>query len=307
MERIKKVSSLFKYAAIGFSNDNAFKLSASLSYYTIFAIGPLLIIIISLAGMVYGKVAVQGKIYLQLKGMIGNEAAMQIQDIIQNIQLSQTSTIGAIVGAIILVIAATGIFTEMQDSINYIWSVKAKPKKSWLKFLSNRLLSFLLVLGLGFLLLASLIISALFNFLSSQLIEIFPNYNLSFFHSVNSLIFFVVLTGLFGVIFKVLPDAIITWKDAMIGASLTAVLFLIGKLVIGYYLGKLNLGISYGTAASIIIILSWVYYSALILFFGAEFTKMFALQAGSGIRPKETAVFIIKRESKEVPDSYLDT
>ncbi len=307
MERIKKVSSLFKYAAIGFSNDNAFKLSASLSYYTIFAIGPLLIIIISLAGMVYGKVAVQGKIYLQLKGMIGNEAAMQIQDIIQNIQLSQTSTIGAIVGAIILVIAATGIFTEMQDSINYIWSVKAKPKKSWLKFLSNRLLSFLLVLGLGFLLLASLIISALFNFLSSQLIEIFPNYNLSFFHSVNSLIFFVVLTGLFGVIFKVLPDAIITWKDAMIGASLTAVLFLIGKLVIGYYLGKLNLGITYGTAASIIIILSWVYYSALILFFGAEFTKMFALQAGSGIRPKETAVFIIKRESKEVPDSYLDT
>jgi len=307
MERIKKVSSLFKNAAIGFSNDNAFKLSASLSYYTIFAIGPLLIIIISLAGMVYGKVAVQGKIYLQLKEMIGNEAAMQIQDIIQNIQLSQTSTIGAIVGAIILAIAATGIFTEMQDSINYIWSVKAKPKKSWLKFLSNRLLSFSLVLGLGFLLLASLIISALFNFLSSQLIEIFPNYNLSFFHSINSLIFFVILTGLFGVIFKVLPDAIITWKDAMIGASLTAVLFLIGKLVIVYYLGKLNLGITYGTAASIIIILSWVYYSALILFFGAEFTKMFALQAGSGIRPKETAVFIIKRESKEVPDSYLDT
>ncbi len=307
MERIKKISSLFKHAAIGFSNDNAFKLSASLSYYTIFAIGPLLIIIISLAGMVYGKVAVQGKIYLQLKGLIGSDAALQIQNIIQNIQNSQTSAIGAIVGTIILVIAATGIFTEMQDSINYIWSVKAKPKKSWLKFISNRLLSFSLVLGLGFLLLISLIISALFNFLSRQLVEIFPNYNLSFFHSINSLIFFVVLTGLFGVIFKVLPDAIISWKDAMIGASLTAVLFLIGKFIIGYYLGKLNLDITYGTAASIIIILSWVYYSALILFFGAEFTKMFALQAGSGIRPKDTAVFIIKRESKEVPDSYLDT
>jgi len=307
MERIKKVSSLFKYAAIGFSNDNAFKLSASLSYYTIFAIGPLLIIIISLAGMVYGKVAVQGKIYVQLKGLIGSDAALQIQNIIQNIQRSETSTIGTIVGTVILVIAATGIFTEMQDSINYIWSVKAKPKKSWLKFLSNRLLSFSLVLGLGFLLLVSLIISALLNLLSLQLAEVFPNYNLSFFHSINSLIFFVVLTGFFAVIFKVLPDAIITWKDAMIGASLTAVLFLIGKFIIGYYLGKLNLGITYGTAASIIIILSWVYYSALILFFGAEFTKMFALQAGSGIRPKDTAVFIIKRESREVPDSYLDT
>ncbi len=307
MERIKKVSLLFKNAAIGFSNDNAFKLSASLSYYTIFAIGPLLIIIISLAGMVYGREAVQGKIYPQLKGLIGGDAAIQIQDIIQNIQQSETTTVGAVVGAVILAIAATGIFTEMQDSINYIWSVKAKPKKSWLKFLSNRLLSFSLVLGLGFLLLASLIISALFNILSLQLAEIFPNYNLSFLHSINSLIFFVVLTGLFGVIFKVLPDAIITWKDAMIGASLTAVLFLIGKVIIGYYLGKLNLGITYGTAASIIIILSWVYYSALILFFGAEFTKMFALQAGSGIRPKDTAVFIIKSESKEVPDSYLDT
>ncbi len=307
MEKIKKVSSLFKYAAIGFGKDNAFKLSASLSYYTIFAIGPLLIIIISLAGMVYGKVAVQGKIYLQLKDLIGSDAAMQIQNIIQNIQRSETSTIGTIVGTVILIIAATGIFTEMQDSINYIWSVKAKPKKGWLKFLSNRLLSFSLVLGLGFLLLVSLIISTLFNFLSLQLAEAFPNYDLSFFHSINSLIFFVVLTGLFGVIFKVLPDAVITWKDAMIGASLTAVLFLIGKFVIGYYLGKLNLGITYGTAASIIIILSWVYYSALILFFGAEFTKMFALQAGSGIRPKDTAVFIIKSESKEVPDSYLDT
>jgi membrane protein len=298
MEIIKKVSSLFKHAAIGFSNDNAFKLSASLSYYTIFAIGPLLIIIISLAGMVYGREAVQGKIYPQLRGLVGGDAAIQIQDIIQNIQQSETTSAGAIVGAIILAIAATGIFTEMQDSINYIWSVKAKPKKSWLKFLSNRLLSFSL---------ASLIISALFNFLSLQLAEIFPNYNLSFLHSINSLIFFVVLTGLFGVIFKVLPDAIITWKDAMIGASLTAVLFLIGKVIIGYYLGKLNLGITYGTAASIIIILSWVYYSALILFFGAEFTKMFALQAGSGIRPKDTAVFIIKSESKEVPSSYLDT
>ncbi|MFN2439259.1 MAG: YihY/virulence factor BrkB family protein, partial [Chitinophagaceae bacterium] len=159
----------------------------------------------------------------------------------------------------------------------------------------------------GFLLLVSLIISALLNLLSLQLAEVFPKYDLSFFHSVNSLIFFVVLTGFFGVIFKVLPDAIITWRDAMIGASLTAVLFIIGKIAIGYYLKRLNLDITYGTAASIIIILSWVYYSALILFFGAEFTKMFALQAGSGIRPKDTAVFIIKRESKEVPDSYLDT
>jgi membrane protein len=307
MWRLKKLLTLFHHTGAGFINDNAFKLAASLSYYTVFALGPLLIIIISLAGIFFGKEAVQGKIYLQIEGLVGHDAALQIQDIIRNIQESQTSTSGAIVGSIILVIGATGVFTEMQDSINYIWSVRAKPKKGWVKFLGNRLLSFSLVVGIGFVLLVSLILNALLTLLSDRLTKLLSDYTVYLFNTINSLIILIVITGLFAVIFKVLPDAIISWKDALIGAMLTAALFLIGKLAIGYYLGKANLGITYGTAASIIVILVWVYYSALILYFGAEFTKMHALQHGAGIRPKDTAVFIIKKESKEVPTSYLET
>ena len=307
MQKIKGLGKALKNAAIGFINDNAFKLSASLSYYTIFALGPLLIIIISLTGIFFGKEAVQGRVYGQLTELVGSESALQIQNIIINIQASHSTTRGAIIGIVILFIGATGVFTEMQDSINYIWSVKAKPKKSWLKFIINRLLSFSLIVGMGFILLVSLIMSALLTLLSDQLMRLLPRYTVALFEVVNTAIILIVISALFTVIFKLLPDAIIAWKDALMGAMLTAVLFLTGKFLIGYYIGRSNLGITYGAAASIIILLTWVYYSAMILYYGAEFTKMYALQSGSGIKPKQTAVFIIKKESREVPSSYLDT
>ncbi|MDB5251013.1 MAG: ribonuclease [Flaviaesturariibacter sp.] len=307
MWRVKKVGRLFSHTAQGFITDNCFKLSAALSYYTVFALGPLLIIIISLAGIFFQKDRVQVKVYGEMYKLLGKDAAEQVQAIIANIQHSGTTTAGAVIGTIILIIGATGVFTEMQDSINYIWSVKAKPKKSWLKFLSNRLLSFSLVVGMGFVLLVSLIINALLELLSERLSRLLSDYTVTIFTLVNSLVILVVITGLFAIIFKVLPDAIISWRDAFMGAMLTAALFLIGKLAIGFYLGKANFGLTYGTAAAIIILLVWIYYSSIILYFGAEFTKMYALQAGAGIRPKETAVFIIKKESREVPTSYLDT
>jgi membrane protein len=307
IHKVRSLGKALKNATIGFVDDNAFKLSASLSYYTIFALGPLLIIVISLAGIFFRKEAVQGKVYSQLTQLIGHESALQIQNTIINIQNSQATNIGAIVGGIVLFIGATGVFTEMQDSINYIWSVKAKPKKSWLKFLINRLLSFSLIVSMGFILLVSLTLSALLTLLSDRLLRLLPYYMVALFEVVNTAIILVVITTLFTVIFKILPDAIIAWKDAIMGALLTAVLFLTGKFLIGYYIGRSNLGITYGTAASVIILLTWVYYSAMILYFGAEFTKMYALQSGSGIKPKQTAVFIIKKESKEVPPSYLDT
>jgi membrane protein len=306
MKRLGNIFRLLGKAGKSFSDDEGFKLSASLSYYTVFALGPLLIIIISLAGIFFGRVAVQGKIYQEINGLVGSEAALQIQDIITNIQHSHATTAGAIIGAIVLVIGATGVFTEMQGSINFIWSVKAKPKKGWLKYLINRLISFSLIIGLGFLLLVSLIANALLTLLSNQLIKLFPNYTVSLFQFINTAIILIVITGLFTVIFKVLPDAIISWKDALIGSALTATLFLFGKFLIGIYLGKSNLGITYGTAASIVIVLTWVYYSSVILYFGAEFTKVYALNAGEGIRPKQTAVFIIKQEAKEIPQSRLN-
>jgi len=307
MRKIKGLGKALKNAAIGFVNDNAFKLSASLSYYTIFALGPLLVIIISLTGIFFGKEAVQGRVYGQLTELVGSESALQIQNIIINIQTSHSTTTGAIIGLVILFIGATGVFTEMQDSINYIWSVRAKPKKGWLKFIINRLLSFSLIVGMGFILLVSLIMSALLTLLSDQLMRLLPQYTVALFEVVNTAIILIVISALFTVIFKLLPDAIIAWKYALMGAMLTAVLFLTGKFLIGYYIGRSNLGITYGTAASIIILLTWVYYSAMILYYGAEFTKMYALQTGSGIKPKQTAVFIIKKESREVPSSYLDT
>lgn len=307
MKRIRTVFTLLKNTTIAFSDDNAFKLSASLSYYTIFALGPLLIIIISLSAIVYGKDVVEGKLVEQLSGLIGPDAALQIQNILINAQQTHATTPGAIVGFILLFIGATGVFTEIQGSINFIWSVRAKPKKEWLKYLLNRLLSFSLVVGLGFVLLVSLIINALLALLSKTLTEKFPHFPVGLFNLTNSLIILAVITSLFAVIYKILPDAVISWKDAWIGSIFTAALFLLGKFLIGYYLGKSNLGVTYGAAASVVIILAWVYYSSLILYFGAEFTKVYALHSGEGIRPKKTAVFIIKREMKEIPPSHLDT
>jgi membrane protein len=307
MKKLKSFFSLLKKTFLGFIEDNAFKLSASLSYYTVFSLAPLLIIIISLAGAFFGREAVQGKVYNQLKGLIGSEPAIQVQEIIKNIQQTDQGAVGAIIGTIVLVIGATGVFIEMQDSINYIWSVKAKPKKGWLKFLTNRLISFSLIISMGFVLLVSLLVSALLDMLSDRLMRYFEDATIYLFYAINIIVILVVISILFAVIFKVLPDAIIRWRDAFVGALFTSVLFLLGKFAIGYYLGTSNLGPTYGAAASIVIILTWVYYSSLILYFGAEFTKMFAIHNGGGIRPNSTAVFIIKKEAKEIPESHLST
>lgn len=289
-----------KRAGSDFLDDNGMKLGASLSYYTIFSIGPVLIIIISLAGIFFGKEAVQGKIYYQLNGILGSSAAIQIQDIIQNIEKSQLSTSGAVIGFIVLIIGATGVFTEIQDSINYIWSVKAKPQKGWLKILINRLISFSLIVSFGFVLLVSLIIHALMDLLYDQLMRFFDEATVYLFTALNYVVLFTVITSLFAIIFKVLPDARIRWKDAFVGASFTAAFFLIGKLLIGLYIAYSAVGVTYGTAASIVLILVWVYYSSIILYYGAEFTKVYALSYGSGIQPDKTAVFIVKQEVKEI-------
>lgn len=300
MKFFKKFFHIVKGTASAFSQDNCIKLSASLSYYTIFSIGPLLIIIISLSAIFYGREAVQGRLYGQISGLIGSDAAAQIQDIIKKSQHANKSFIGTIIGTGVLVLGATGIFTEIQDSINFIWSLRAKPKRGIIKYLINRLLSFSLIVSLGFLLLVSLVISALLDLLSDRLTLYFPHTTVYIFYVLNLIIILVIITVLFAIIFKVLPDGRIKWKDAFIGAGFTAVLFMIGKAGIGFYLGRVNLGATYGTAASVIIILTWVYYTSIILYFGAEFTKVHALEYGGGIVPNETAVFIIKREAKEI-------
>ncbi len=291
---------VLKEAAKAFSEDNAVKLSAALSYYTIFAIGPLLVIVLSLSGIFLGEAAVEGKLYGQIRGLIGSDAAKQVQEIIQNIQKTNNSTIGAIIGGIVLVIGATGIFAEIQDSINYIWSLKAKPKRGFIKLLMNRLLSFSLIISLGFLLIVSLVANALMDILNERLTRFFPDTMVYVIYGLNIVLLLAVISLLFAIIFKVLPDGKIKWMDAFVGAFFTSILFLIGKSAIGYYLGNSKLGTTYGTAASVVIILTWVYYTSIILYFGAEFTKVYALEFGGGIVPNETAVFIIKQEAKEL-------
>ena len=305
MKFFKKAKSILWQAWEGFSDDGCMKLAASLSYYTIFAVAPLLIVIISLVGSIFGRDSVQGRVYEQIRVLVGSDAALQIQSIIANLQQTHNTALGTIIGVAILFVGATGVFTEIQSSINYIWSVKAKPKKGWLKYLINRALSFSLVLALGFLLIVSLIASTVLSVLSNKLIAYFPVYTVYLLNTLNLILLLVSITSLFMVIYKVLPDAVISWRDALVGAIFTSLLFMAGRYIIGIYLGRSNLGVTYGTAASIVVILTWVYYSSIILYFGAEFTKAFALESGHGIRTKSTAVFIIKREEKEIPQSRL--
>ncbi len=303
---MRKFWLVVRQAFTEFFNDHALKFSASLSYYTLFSIGPVLLIIISLAGIFFGEDAVEGKIYAQIQGLVGSGVALQVQDIIGNIEQSRMGRSGAILGVIFLFVGATGVFTEMQDSINYIWSIRTKANRGLVKLIFDRLLSFSLIIGFGFVLMVSLGVHALVDLLYDRLKSIFSEIAVVLFQAVNYVILFLVVTTLFAIIFKVLPDARIRWKDAFAGATFTSVLFLIGKWLIGIYLGTSQVGVTYGAAASVVIILLWVYYTSIILYFGAEFTKVYTMNLGGGIVPKKTAVFIIKQEVTELTPTLDD-
>jgi membrane protein len=287
---IKGIFEVLKESFSSFGKDKVTKLSGSLAYSTIFSLAPLLIVLISLCGIFLGREAVEGKIFEQLKGFIGSDSAIQIQSVIKNASTSGNSKMAGIVGGITLLIGATAIFSEIQDSINTIWGIKPKPKKGWLKFLKNRFLSFSLIAGLGFLLLVSLGINTLIDGFNTKLQNWFPSVSVPFFYVINICLTALIVTIIFAVIFKVLPDADIKWKDVRIGAFTTALLFMLGKLIISLYVGKTNVGSSFGAAGSVIILLVWIYYSSIILYFGAEFTKAWSIKYGSPIKPNNYAV-----------------
>ena len=283
-----------------FNDDNAIKLSASLSYYTIFSLPPLLIIMMSISSVFFGREAVTGRFFGQINGMVGNEAALQIQETIKNIELSDSNAFAALFGGIMLLIGASGVFAEIQSSINYIWGLKAKPEKGFIKFIKNRLMSFSMIASVGFLLLVSLMVNTVMDLINARLLVYFPDSTIYLFYVVNIVILFATTTILFSIIFKTLPDGNIAWKDALIGSSFTSLFFMIGKFAIGFYLGSSTVATVYGAAGSVIIILIWVYYSAIILYFGAEFTKVYANARGSKIIPNEYAV-AIQVEVSELP------
>jgi len=290
---------ILKNSFRGFSDDKIPKLSGSLSYYMIFSMGPLLLIIITVCGIFFGRDAIEGGIYKQLQSFTGQDTALQLQQIIKNASLSGKTHIATIIGIITLLIGATSVFAEMQDSINMIWSVKAKPKKNWLKFLQDRFMSFSVIVSLSFLLLVSLGISALIESFSDYLKGRFPDITVVIFYIINLLITIAITSFIFAIVFKMLPDAEIRWKDVFAGALVTTVLFLLGKFGISFYISKSSVGSTYGPAGSLIILVVWIYYSSMILYFGAEFTKFYALEYGAPIHPSKYAVAIQQVETEK--------
>lgn len=280
-----------------FIDDKALKMSASLAYSTIFAISPLLLIVISLGTIFFRREAITGELFVQINKLVGNDAAAQVQNLIEKSSVADSSTFSLMISLFVLLIGATAVFTEIQDSLNTIWRVKPKPKKGFQKFLLNRLLSFSMIIGLGFLLIVSLTVNLVVAAISTRLAQFFPAATMIV-QVVNPVLTFVIISVLFGIIFKFLPDVNIRWKDVRTGAIATALLFMGGRYLIGLYLSTAGVGSTFGAAGSIVVLLTWVYYTAAILYFGAEFTQVYAEKFGERIEPAEYAVAIQQIEKE---------
>ncbi|MVZ64440.1 YihY family inner membrane protein [Sphingobacterium sp. DK4209] len=317
MEKQKKSNffkdsfNILKNSVMGFMNEDSLKYSASLAYYTIFSLGPILVLMISLAGIFLGEEAIKGKVFTELNGIVGASAARQIQEVIKNLELSGKSNMALIISIVTLIIGATTVFGDIQNSINKIWHVRAKPKKGWLKIITDRLLSSSLVIGLGFLLVVTLVVNGVILTLTDRLLRYFPDMTVFVMDAINFLLSFGITFVLFAVIFKVLPDVNIKWRTVRAGALFTAILFIFGRLLIGLYLQNSDTETTYGAAGSIVLILLWVYYTAAILYFGAVFTREYATYKGVSIEPSEFAVHVetkeIERNVDEIPPAPLTT
>jgi membrane protein len=299
MTRINELWKILRKSVAAVSKDKIPKQSASLAYATLFSMGPMLLVVIYLTNLFWGKQAAEGLIVEQLAGLVGNQAATQIQEIIKNAAIDKSSAVAATIGFITLFIGASTVFTEIQDTLNYIWRLQLKQNAGWVKVLLTRLLSFSIVISLAFLLLVSLVVNAILEGLMSQLRSMFPGAAIPLIYVLNLALTLGVTTVLFGIIYKFLPDARIRWKDVVAGSFFTAILFMLGKFGITVYIAKSNIGSAYGAAGSIVVLLVWVYYSSIIMYFGAEFTKFYAIRYGSPIYPNSYTVIVRTTEVRE--------
>ena len=281
---------LFVQSFNGWLEDRALRFSAALAYYSIFAMAPLVIIAISVAGLAFGEEAARGQIYQQLDWLLGAKGAAEIQTLIQASSDTSKSVIATAIGVFTLLIGASGVFGQLKDALNTIWGVMLRPGGGWKSAMKEYVLSFSMVIGVGFLLIISLLLSAVLQAINNFMVGHLPLP--SFVGPLTLVVSFVVLVLLFGLIFKVLPDAEIKWSDVWIGATVTAILFGGGKYLISLYLGTSSIASSFGAAGALILILVWVYYSTTIFLLGAEFTKVYASRYGSGIQPSRHAQFV---------------
>jgi len=279
---------LMKDAASDWSRDRAPRLGAALAYYTVFSLVPFLVVVIAVIGLVFGEVAAQSAILSQIAELVGEQTAAAIKDMIQRADQPSTGLFATAVAVATLLIGASGVFGQLQDALNTVWGVEPKEGRGVWGFIKDRFLSFVAVLGTGFLLLVSLILSSALAAFGKWFGGLLPLPE-AVLQLMNFALSFLVVTGLFALIFKVLPDAKVAWRDVWIGAALTSALFTIGKFALGVYLGKSNVASAYGATGSLVLVLLWVYYSAQILLYGAEFTQVYANRVGERIVPTPDA------------------
>jgi membrane protein len=272
--KIKEIPSLIVQSYYEFLDDKGFKMAAALSYYSAFSLGPLLIIVIAIAGFFFGEDAAKGQIFSELKNLVGPDGAIMIETILKGAASKSAGIFAAIVSVVLLVLGSIGVFLELQESLNIVWGVELKPGRGLWLFIKNRLVSFSMVVATGFLLMVSLIISSVISLINTYMSEQFPSI-LPMAFIFNNLSSLIVLTVMFAMVYKVLPDVVISWRYVWFGAILTSILFTVGKYLISLYLGSSSFSSTYGAAASLVIIFVWIYYSGLILYFGAELTQVF--------------------------------
>lgn len=303
IKHLKNIYRLLVETYNQFLDDKGFKMSAALSYYAAFSLGPLLIIVISIAGFIFGEEAARGELAGQMEGLMGHEGAELMQTVINGAANTSTGIISTILSIVFLVLGSVAVFLELQESLNIIWGVEQKPGRALKNLIKNRINSFSMVIATGFLLAVSLLINSLISLMYNFLGKMFDSY-LPLLDILNIVSSFVVVTILFAMIFKYLPDIIISWKYVWLGAVITSTLFSIGKYLIGLYLGNSSYSSTYGAAASFVILFIWIYYSGIILFFGAEFTQVLRRKYGKFELKADSDGILIPKVSELIKSSY---
>jgi membrane protein len=293
---------LIRDTAKGWSDDNAARLAAGLAFYTVLSIAPLLVLAVAVASWVFGEEAARGQIAAELSSILGEQAGEGIETVLTHAKKPDDSALGSILGGVVLLFGASGVFGELQAAMNAIWRVKPKPGRGVWGAIKDRFFSFSMVIGVAFLLLVSLLASAALSAMGAYLSHALPGGE-GLWQVLNTAISLVVISGLFALLFKLLPDVKIEWRHVRLGAFVTAVLFTVGKYALGLYLGRASVASPYGAAGSIVVLVIWVYYAAQIVFFGAEFTRQYALRHGAKLEPTPDAIPAEGPASKAEPSA----
>ena len=294
---VRQTAAMFKDAAKDFWKDECPRMAAALSYYTVFSLPPLLVLVISVAGMFWDPQDIRGAIASEMGKLVGGQGSAQIREILESAdEPGARKGLASVVGLVVLIFGATGAFIQLQDAINHAWEVEPDPKRGGVRnFILKRVLSFAMILGVAFLLLVSLVLSTALAALGQM---IGGGASETVLLVVNFVVSFVVITALFGAMYKVMPDAKIAWRDVWVGAVGTTVLFMIGKFLLAFYLGRNEPGDAFGAAGSLAVILIWIYYASMIVLFGAEFTEAWATVRGAGIKPKHGATRVVEKKQR---------